>query len=439
MKDNEKYIEEFVKDIPFDAVDEGHRDVLKGELLQGFGKHRVQPTVETVKPWRIVMKSNMSKIAAAAVIIIGVVIGLAIMGGTDPIALGDVYARVQQVVAYSYRMEMETEGTMMPGMGSQNMEMDVVATISTEHGMKMETKMKMLDTGQTMHQQMYIMPQEKAMVMLMPDQKMYTRMTFDDDLLEKMKKQNNDPREMVKQMLGSEYEELGSSEIDGVSVQGFVTTDATYAAGMADSLTVTLWVDAETWLPFRAEIEMQVNDDMKIKAVLLDFEWDVEATVDDFVPVIPEDYKTMPGGDIEMPKMDAESAIGGLRLYSELSGKYPENLNLMTLMKEIGEVMQSDSPAAEELRQRMKESGDGAEAGAAMAREIMLPIQSAGMFYMTLVQEKKEPVYYGEFVLPGESEKVLLRWKLEEGLYSVIYGDLRVEEVTGERLAELEQ
>ena len=69
----------------------------------------------------------------------------------------------------------------------------------------------------------------------------------------------------------------------------------------------------------------------------------------------------------------------------------------------------------------------------------MVPIQSMGMFYMTLVQDKKEPVYYGESVGPGDSDKVLLRWKLEGDLYSVVYGDLRTEDVTAERLAELEQ
>ncbi len=75
MNDNEKYIEEFVKDIPFDAVDERHRSVLKERLLQAFCEHRAQPTVGTVKPWRIIMNSKISKLAAAAVIIIGVIIG----------------------------------------------------------------------------------------------------------------------------------------------------------------------------------------------------------------------------------------------------------------------------------------------------------------------------------------------------------------------------
>jgi hypothetical protein len=70
MKDNQKYIEEFVNNIPFDAPDSRHRNKLKTELLNTFPKHRLQPTVRTVNVWRIIMRSRISKLAAAVVIII---------------------------------------------------------------------------------------------------------------------------------------------------------------------------------------------------------------------------------------------------------------------------------------------------------------------------------------------------------------------------------
>ena len=72
MNDNEKYIKKFVNDIPFDAPDEKHRDALKKQLLNSFPKHRLQPTVHTVKVWRTIMKSRISKLAAAAVVVIAV-------------------------------------------------------------------------------------------------------------------------------------------------------------------------------------------------------------------------------------------------------------------------------------------------------------------------------------------------------------------------------
>ena len=79
MNDNEKYIEEFVTDIPFDAPECGHRDALKKQLLSAYPKHRLQPTAHTVGIWRIIMKGRISKIAAAALIIIAAGIFLAVM------------------------------------------------------------------------------------------------------------------------------------------------------------------------------------------------------------------------------------------------------------------------------------------------------------------------------------------------------------------------
>lgn len=70
--------------------------------------------------------------------------------------------------------------------------------------------------------------------------------------------------------------------------------------------------------------------------------------------------------------------------------------------------------------------------------EMMRPVQSLSIFYMTLVQEKKEPVYYGEVVGPADADKVLLRWKLLDTEYRVIYGNLTAETVSAEKLAELE-
>ena len=45
-----------------------------------------------------------------------------------------------------------------------------------------------------------------------------------------------------------------------------------------------------------------------------------------------------------------------------------------------------------------------------------------------------EAVYNGEAVGAKDKDKVLLRWKLDDGRYETIFGDLRVETVTAERL-----
>jgi hypothetical protein len=53
-------------------------------------------------------------------------------------------------------------------------------------------------------------------------------------------------------------------------------------------------------------------------------------------------------------------------------------------------------------------------------------------------QDKKDLAYYGNIVKPGETDKVLMRWKISDNEYRIIYCDLHAETVTKERLAELE-
>jgi hypothetical protein len=61
-----------------------------------------------------------------------------------------------------------------------------------------------------------------------------------------------------------------------------------------------------------------------------------------------------------------------------------------------------------------------------------------GGFYQTLVQQKKDPAYYGKVVKPGDAAQVLLRWKTGDNEYRVIFGDLHAETVDAEALAKLE-
>jgi hypothetical protein len=70
--------------------------------------------------------------------------------------------------------------------------------------------------------------------------------------------------------------------------------------------------------------------------------------------------------------------------------------------------------------------------------EALRPVYPIGLFYMALVEDKKEPVYYGQTVGPDDVEAVLLRWKISDDQYRVIFGDLSTMDVTAEQLAELE-
>jgi hypothetical protein len=140
---------------------------------------------------------------------------------------------------------------------------------------------------------------------------------------------------------------------------------------------------------------------------------------------------------MKMPSMNEEGAIEGLKLFAELAGKYPEDLNMMTIMQQVGKLRDSQSPAAEQFRKKL-EKVQSEEEKVTLLMDIMRPIQSIGMFYLTLVQDGNDPAYYGDKVTPEFPHAVLMRWKTEDDNYRVIFGDLTVGDVTADELAELE-
>ena len=381
------------------------------------------------------MKSSMAKIAAVAAVVLACVGGFYLVSGTKSVALADVLVKVEQIPAFMYRMTMHMKGAMQ-GMPAEGADMKMTALIANDYGMRMDISMADPTTGQAMDQQIYMLPAQKMMMMIMPGMKKYTRMSLDDSMFEKMKKQNNDPRMMIQQILACKYQELGKSVIDGVAVEGFQTTDPAYAGGAVEDVDVKVWVDVKTWLPVRVDMNLKVNEQMEMRGTLHDFQWDVPVSAAEFTPVIPADFAAGPGDGLKMPPMTEETAIEGLKLCVDLIGKYPENLNVATLVQMIQESRNSKTPEAQKLRQAVEQAKTDEERTQVVST--MMPLQTLGGFYMSLVQEKKEPVYYGNIVQPGDIAEVLLRWKTGENEYRVIFADLHAATVDADTLAKLE-
>jgi outer membrane lipoprotein-sorting protein len=424
-----------------DTTNESHKQDLRRQMFSIFEQSTTHTAGLRQTIGRIIMKSKITKLAAAAVIIIALVIGIYELGGrlnVSSVALADVLGKMEQAQAFMYRMKMTMTGVMQPGMPAGKKEMEGTVTISNNYGMKMEMTTIDANTGQEeMNQQMYVIPDRKIMIMVMPEQKKYTRMEFDDYLLARMKKQNNDPREMIKQIMGCKYVDLGRSTIDGVEVEGFQTTDPAFSGGSMEDVRVTLWVDAENWLPVRSEMDFKMNEQMQMSGVVYDYQWDVPVDASEFEPVIPEDFTGFPAGGMKMPSMTEEAAVEGLQFFADIVGQYPKKLNLMNLMQEFSAIKDRENLTdaglkwTEEMKQLRQETSE-------KALEMMRPVQSLGMFYMLLVQDRKEPAYYGESVGPNDVNMVLLRWKISDNEYRVIYGDLTAENVSAEQLSELE-
>ena len=423
-----KNLEKLIKNIDIDTNARMDKVVLDNVIETFESSKNKKSASHQPNIWRIIMKSKITKLTAAAVIIIAALLAIYNIGPSS-VALADVLAKVEQAKAYIYKMNVKVTGSMMPGWP---MGQDMTGTVTISKDLGMKTEMEMIDpnTGETMTQENYIVPDEKLMVMLMHEKKQFIRTEFNDDLAARMKKQNNDPRELIRQMLGVKYTELGKSEIDGVEVDGFETTDPGISGGTTGDVKVTLWVDSKSWLPVLMEMDMSINEQTRSRSTFYDYQWDVPVEKSDFVPVIPDDYEALFEG-LKWPEMTEEAAIEGLKLVADLLGRYPKQVSIVDLMAEISPIMferiKKDHP--EEMTETELET---------KMMEAILPVYPIGLFYMALVQDQKDPVYYGETV-GKDADAVLMRWRISDNQYRVIFGDLSAENVTTAELAELEK
>jgi hypothetical protein len=292
-------------------------------------------------------------------------------------------------------------------------------------------------------------------------------MEFNDDLLSKMKQQNHDPREWVQRVVDSQYKSIGKTTIDGIEVEGLETTDPAIAGGVTDKILARLWVDVKTGYPVQMEQDMDMNEGKThMHSIIHDFQWmqDVDDVI--FTPQIGADYTPLP--KIQMPRMDEPAAMESLQKYAQLYGKYPDSLNMVNLMSGQAKDIQNSSSKTMDPNQFKGMSKDEAlskmtgidpnelkglskdeilkkiqglssqDKILSKTMEATLQFQPLAMFYMTLVQQKKDPAYYGKTVTPGDAKSVLLRWKTSDTNYKVIMGDLSVSEMSADQLKQIE-
>jgi len=378
-----------------------------------------RPTIGPESVWRTIMKSPITKLAAAAVIIVGVYLGFHFLGGPDiaTVAWSEVVNNIEKVQAFTYRMKMSMKGIRgMPD--GKTMKLEMEAWISGEVGMRMDsyTEGKLISKS-------YVLLPEGTVISVIPEEKKYMRITLTDELFEEMQKDNGDPRKMVDEFMKCEYTKLGRNTIDGIEVEGIESKDPNVAGGILGDVVARLWVAVENDLPVRMEIICYSNGTKVLDMVMDEFKWDVEISAAEFEPDIPDDYKLM--ADVQMSG-DEKNVVEGLSFFAELTGgKYPSEMSVMTLTQELQDAMRAsvaDKPEdalGEEYVQKM------------------VSLQMLFTFYAGLVAGDKDPAYYGHKVTAEFPEAVLMRWKVDDK-YRVIFGDLTVGDVTPDELADLE-
>jgi hypothetical protein len=245
-----------------------------------------------------------------------------------------------------------------------------------------------------------------------------------------------------------------------------------------------VWVDVERSLPVRLEIEQEMampDLTATIHHRWDNIQWNVALDAEDFRPPAEEDIAK--DATTQLPPVDEatftdamrvwldskDKAAAGIALFKALLKKkeqekgealpaqasalferaaldagYPERLDMVWLMStfgaraalaKLGDTLAKLEPVPKDLddEERMKlaraRARESATATAQVTVGSSIRAASAGAFYSKLANEGRDPEYFGATVKPGDSEAILLRWKLDDGRYRVIYGDLRAETV----------
>jgi outer membrane lipoprotein-sorting protein len=387
------------------------------EISQALAhSEKIEPAHTELTAWRTIMKSRMTKWAAAAAVIIIAALIINFEFSTSGVAWGALVEKIESVESVVYRL---TTNVKMQGMPQgQTPKTETIAYYSSEYGTRAENYI-----NDKLSFTMYLNPIENVYVTVMPEQKKFMRFTKSPDELRQIS-EKDDPRVMVRHMMSTEYKQLGRDKINGIDVEGIECTGPKVMGGMFEEATARLWVEIGTDFPVRIEIEGIVSGgQMEMSMVMDDFQWNVKLDPALFVPDIPPDYTS---SEMNLPEVNEGTAINALHLFAELTdGRYPGSLALMTLMKEI----------TEELTKKYGLRLIGKLDDYTNAIQNILPV---GSFYAQLVGAEKEAVYYGDSVTAENPEAVLLRWKISDGYYRVIFGDLTTSDVTAEQLAELE-
>ena len=283
--------------------------------------------------------------------------------------------------------------------------------------------------------------------------------------------------------------ELGPETLDGRKVVGFEIAGWKLGYGVrptpgvdtttAPTAVVRLWVDASTRLPVRMHVEDVVAMRMPgIVSTRVSMTWD---HIEWDVPLDSQAFQAPPpvaGAPVEEWEVNAteQGLLDGLRAYAAAAERVKALLGGRLL--EIADLIQqkaADDAQAERAR-GIKEAicdflhgypkqlhqhaivklaavapnislakvlaarASGSVEAIAQAEEEQkrFPEELAGLmqklpgvivFYRQLLLEEREPEYFGATVKPGDSDAVLMRWKLDDHHWRVIYGDLRAETV----------
>jgi hypothetical protein len=393
MRPSEK-IENAVKKMNF-TVGAELRERILADALKAHEQTGTQPAFEKPNIWRIIMKSRITKLAAAAVIVVAVIAGVSqFFGGTVT------FAEVIKPILNARTVVLDLM------MGGE----DAPVVHDTVVGTRIRRTFSNMDT-------ILILDLDNAkMLTLDPKSKIAMYIDIEGRIQEGTRSYIGLVRNIVNDIEKHPdwpVQELRQQEIDGRRAIGF--------RARGENEEVTIWADAKTALPIRIEMLLGLSFSKQTRYILKNIEFDVPVDESLVSMEPPADYK-LASMEYSMNQFTEQDFVESLRIWAEfiLDGRFPETIGVEDLVK-IAPLLE------EKLKQSNLSEEEGTRTGITFGRGLM--------FFQMIVEEGCNWHYAENSVKLGEAEKAIF-WYQPKGseTYRVIYGDLHVEDVEADQL-----
>ena len=337
------------------------------------------------------MKSRISKLAAAAVIIIAVMIGInSFLGSGTSVAFADVIQPILDARTVIMDILIGPEGRQAvihdEVMGSR-----IRRTVSNVQGTDIIIDLEQMKMLALTHAEKMATYVELEGLGKMPN------------YLEKLQ----DVVVRIQDIEQFQIQDQGLQEIDGHDYIVFVAE--------SENETITIWVDPETALPVRIK---QKTPNMQI--ICNNLQFDVALDESRFSMEVPDGYVVQQAG-VDFKKGTEEAFIETLRIWAEIieNGQFPDSISLGDVLK-IG-------PKFDKGLKRLN-----------LTDKQQLDVATRwgqGYVFIRFFKGQGQWHYAGKGVRLGDSDTPIFWYQPKESeTWRVIYGDLTVGDVTPENL-----
>ena len=253
-----------------------------GDVLRALEESEKPSVLTQPNIRRIIMKNPITKLAAAAVIIVLVVLGLFEFidtGNTSGVVWAEVAKKVQASRGSASRVTTSSPGN------PEN------CTLSRHSPTGYRADMYV---GDVLKRTICVDLEAKTKLLLAHDAKVWFREDLSEQDEQTIRDEWMTPENYVKRFFSVGYRELGQKRIEGTLCEGVEVTDAAVfeVNGPARG---ELWVSVETGYPVLVRVETTGGEDGQQRQVVTvdQLRWDAEYDESEFEVEIPPDYEQM--------------------------------------------------------------------------------------------------------------------------------------------------